>query len=201
MSMGSITLPLRATMAGLRRFSVDEYHRLTESGFLTEGDNLELLEGYLIYAIARTPAHDSILQRMNRLFVRIIPNGWDIRVRSAVTLSDSEPEPDLVAARGDDSSYTARHPGPDDLGLVVEVAEASVLSDRVDKGRIYARAGLAVYWIVNITDRQVEVYEQPSGPSGSPVYGTLHTYRPGDTVPFVLDGQTVAQLPVTDLLP
>jgi Uma2 family endonuclease len=73
--------------------------------------------------------------------------------------------------------------------------------DRDDKGRIYARAGLPQYWIVNLVNRQIEAYGAPSGPTAGPAYGQRVDYRPGDQVPLVLDGMTVAQIAVQDLLP
>jgi Uma2 family endonuclease len=137
---------------------------------------------------------------MKRLF-RALPPGWDLRVQSAVTLSDSEPEPDLAIVRGDESLYLARHPGPPDVGLVAEVADSTLPADRIDKCRIYARAGIVCYWIINVNDRQIEVYSNPSGPTAAPAFAQRMDYRPGDAVPLVLDGMTVASLAVQDLLP
>jgi Uma2 family endonuclease len=85
--------------------------------------------------------------------------------------------------------------------VVIEVSNTSLDTDREDKSRIYARAGLPVYWIVNVVDRQVEVYEQPSGPTADPGYATRTDYKPGDSVPLVLDGNTVGTIPAADLLP
>ena len=81
------------------------------------------------------------------------------------------------------------------------MADSTLDSDRTDKLQIYARAGLPVYWIVNLVDRQIEVYEQPSGPAGSPDYAARRTYRPGDAVPVVLDGAAVGTVPAAELLP
>lgn len=75
------------------------------------------------------------------------------------------------------------------------------MRDQRDKTRIYARGGIAVYWIINLVDRRVEVYTQPSGPTAVPAYGTFQTFQPGDNVPLVLDGATVAAVPAADLLP
>jgi Uma2 family endonuclease len=94
-----------------------------------------------------------------------------------------------------------RHPGPADFGIVIEVSNTTLDSDRTDKLAIYARARLPVYWIVNLIDMQIEVYEQPSGPTVSPDYATRNTYKPGDAVPLVLDGNAVGTIPVSDLLP
>ena len=85
--------------------------------------------------------------------------------------------------------------------MIVEVADSSLLRDQREKTRIYARAGIPVYWIINLVDRRVEVYTQPSGPTAVPAYGAFQTYQPGDTVPLVLDGATVASVPAADLLP
>ncbi|MBY0457894.1 MAG: Uma2 family endonuclease, partial [Gemmataceae bacterium] len=70
-----------------------------------------------------------------------------------------------------------------------------------DKIPLYARDGIAVYWIVNLIDRQIEVYEQPSGQATSPTFGTRHTFKPGDAVPFALGGTVIGSVPVNDLLP
>src|SRR5204863_6593776 len=94
-------LPLLGVMAGFRRFSVAEYHRLTELGILTEDDNLELIEGYLVLKMSRNPPHDGTLHRALKRLTTVLPVGWDIRVQSAVTLIDSEPEPDLAIVRED----------------------------------------------------------------------------------------------------
>jgi Uma2 family endonuclease len=188
-------------MAGFRRFSVAEYHKLTEIGILTEDDNLELLEGYLVLKMSRNPPHDVSIHLILRALLSILLPGWSVRVQSAITLTESEPEPDLAVVRGDERTYSNRHPGPADVGLVIEVSDTTLPGDRADKGRIYARAGLACYWIVNLTDRQVEVYTSPSGPTASPAFAQRVDYHVGDSVPLVLDGTTVANVVVQELLP
>lgn len=197
MSTAPVKLPLRATMAGFRRFTVAEYHKLIEIGVLTENDALELLDGYLVEKMPHNPVHDGTLQKVNRRLVLLLPAGWEARVQMVVTLSRSEPEPDLAVVRESPDGYTTRHPGPADIGLVVEVSNTTLDSDRDDKIPLYARDGVAVYWIVNLIDRQVEVHEQPSGASASPSYGSRRTYKPGDAIPFPLGGT----IPVADLLP
>jgi Uma2 family endonuclease len=201
MPPAQVKLPLRATMAGFRRFTVAEYHRLIELGILTENDHLELLDGYLVEKMPHDPIHDGTIQLVEDALRALLPSGWCVRVQSSLTLSKSEPEPDLVVARGDKRTYLGRHPGASDVGLVVEVSNTSLDSDRDDKIPLYARDGIPVYWIVNLVARQVEVYEQPSGNSPSPSYGSHHTFRSGDSVPVVLGGTSVGSIPVADLLP
>ena len=194
-------LPLQGTMAGFRRFTVPEYHKLIEIGVLTEDDNLELLEGYLVHKMARNPPHDSALQLTNDALAAVLPRNWRQRVQSAVTLPESEPELDIAVVRGDARSYAVHHPGPMDIGLLIEVSDSTLAVDRLDKGRIYAHANVVCYWIVNLVNRQVEVYTQPSGPVAAPAYAQQATYRSGDAAPLVLDGILIANISVDDILP
>jgi Uma2 family endonuclease len=201
MSTAPVKFPLRATMAGFRRFSVSEYHKLIELGILTENDQLELLDGYLVEKMPHNPIHDGTLQKVNRQLLRLLPTGWEARVQMAITLSTSEPEPDIAVVRESSDSYITRHPTPPDFGIVFEVSNTTLDSDRDDKIPLYARDGIPVYWIVNLVDLQIEVYENPSGAVPSPTYGTRHTYKPGNVVPVSLGGAVIGSLPVVDLLP
>jgi Uma2 family endonuclease len=200
MAAPTMNLPLLGTLAGFRRFSVAEYHRLTEIGILTEDDNLELIEGYLVLKMARNPPHDGTILRAQKRLLKALPAGWDVRIQCAVTLAESEPEPDLAVVREDAAGYMTRHPGPADVGLIVEVSDSTLAGDRADKGRIYARAGIPHYWIINLPDRLVEVYEGPSGPAAVPGYAQRQDRRPGDTVPLILDGALIATLTVQELM-
>jgi Uma2 family endonuclease len=137
---------------------------------------------------------------LNKRLVRLVPSGFEIRVQSAIRLPDSEPEPDLTLARGDDLTFAQQHPEPAEIVLLVEVADSTLTRDRQDKGRIYARSAIAEYWIVNLVDRQVEVYTQPSGPVAAPSFGHRRDYRTGDALPVNLDGKTIGSITVTEIL-
>ncbi len=187
--------------AEYRRFTVPEYHQLTENGILTENDNIELLEGYLVLKKARSPVHEGTIHRVHKQLARILPAGWDIRIQSAITLADSEPEPDLAVVREDPAGYMTHHPFPADIGLAIEVSDSTLEGDRTDKGRIYTRAGIACYWIVNLPDRQIEVYTLPSGPVSGPAYSQRQDIPASALVPLMLDGQLVGNLPVQAMLP
>jgi Uma2 family endonuclease len=187
--------------ASIARFSVARYQRMIETGVLTPDDKVELLENYVVLKMPRNPLHDSTIQRMLRPLMRSLPAAWDTRIRSAVALSDSQPEPDFALVRGSAADYENRHPGAADLGLIVEVADSSLLRDQRDKTRIYARAGIPCYWIVNLVDQRIEVYSQPSGPVAVPAYQSFQTYQPVDALPLVLDGVTIGTVPAADLLP
>ena len=193
------TLPLLGTQAGFRRFSVAEYHRLTEIGILTEDDNLELIEGYLVQKMSRNPPHDSLLHELFMFLLPLLPAGWILRGQMAITLPDSEPEPDMALVRTDAAKYRNRHPGPKDFGVIIEVSDSTLAGDRLDKGRIYARAGIPIYWIVNLVDSRVEVYTQPSGPGATPAYARRQNLTSADDLEVVLDGAIVARIAVADL--
>jgi Putative restriction endonuclease len=187
--------------ASIARFSVARYQRMIETGILTAEDKVELLEHYVVLKMPRNPRHDSTIQHMLEKLFASRPSGWSLRVQSALTLSDSQPELDFALVRGSAADYAHRHPGPNDTGLVIEVADSSLLRDQRDKTRIYARGGILAYWIINLVDQRVEVYTQPSGPIPVPSYGSFQVYQPGDAIPLVLDGNAVGVLAAADLLP
>jgi len=196
-----IGIPLRGRISGFRRFTVAEYHKLIDIGMLTEDDDLELLDGHLVKKMSKGPAHDGTLKKVEKRLLAVLPAGWDTRNQSVLALSASEPEPDLLIARDDPNGYTTRHPTAADTGVVIEVSNTTLDTDREDKGPVYARDGIATYWIVNVTDRLVEVYTDPDATASPPAYRTQTNYAPGQSVPLVLGGTTVATIPVADLLP
>jgi Uma2 family endonuclease len=183
------------------RFSVARYQKMIEAGILTPEDKVELLENYVVLKMPRNPPHDGTIQLITETLAPAIPITWRLRVQLTVVFTDSQPEPDFAVVRGDARTYVTRHPTSAEVGLLVEVANSSLLRDQRDKARIYARGGIPGYWIVNLVDQRIEVYGQPSGPAAVPAYGAFQTYQPGDAVPLVLDGNTVGTIPVVDLLP
>jgi Uma2 family endonuclease len=179
------------------RWAVWQYQRMVEFGILTADDKVELLEGHVVYKMPRNPPHDGTVLRLTKRLRPHLPAGWDVRAQSALVLPDGQPEPDVAVVREQPDDYTTRHPEPRDVGLLVEVADTSLLYDRRAKAGMYARAGVAVYWIANIPDRSIEAHTQPSGGA----YAAVTHYHPGDLVPLVLDGVAVARIPAADLLP
>lgn len=190
-----------AAMSTFRRISVAEYHELIRLNFLTTDDKIELIDGYMVNKMPQNDPHHSTVGRLTEDLVRLVPNGWRVRVQLPITLANSEPEPDGAVVRGDRRTYDQRAPAGSDFGIVVEIAESSLRFDRVIKLPLYAAAGIPVYWIVNLIDSQVEVYTDPDPTADPPAYRTRTDYAPGQDVPLVLDGQAVATIPVADLLP
>jgi hypothetical protein len=202
--MATATTPQPATYmadASIAKFSVARYQQMIESGVLTSEDKVELLENYVVLKMPRNPVHDGTIDLIDETLTGFVPKGWRLRCQLTVVLSDSQPEPDFTIARGDGRTYISRHPTPGDVGILIEVANTSLLRDQRDKARIYARGNIVCYWIINLDDRRVEVHTQPSGPCDSPAYASVVNYAPGDSVPLVLGGATVATIPVAELLP
>jgi Putative restriction endonuclease len=185
----------------VRRFTVAEYHSMIQAGILTENDRVELIEGWITPKMPHNPPHDATIDQDQEILRGSLPPGWRVRVQSAITLSDSEPEPDLVIAPGPASRYATRHPEPHEIALVAEVADSTLAFDRGDKCRSYARAGIVCYWIINLVHRQVEVYTDPTGAVASPSYRQRTDYALADSVPLVIGSQQVALIPVASLLP
>jgi hypothetical protein len=185
----------------VRRFTVPEYHQMIQAGILTENDPVELIEGWIVPKMRHNPPHDATVDQAQEILQRSLPPGWRVRVQSAITTAESEPEPDLVVTPGPASRYATRHPEPHEIALVVEVADSSLSFDRGDKCRSYARAAIICYWIVDLIHRRVEVYTDPTGPTAAPSYRQHTDYGTADSLPLIVAGQQVALIPVADLLP
>lgn len=194
--------PVYAVPPGpVRRFTVEEYHQLLAAGVLKHGAPFELLEGWIVRKMGKNPPHVWSLARTGELLEGALPTGWRVRRQDPITTAESEPEPDLAVVRGSEDDYKTRHPRPDETTLVVEIADSTLSQDRNWKAVIYAGAGIATYWIVNLVDSQVEVYTDPTGPDSAPCYRQQAVYQADEAVPFVIDGREVARIPARELLP
>jgi Uma2 family endonuclease len=142
------------------RITVEQYFGLVEAGVLTEDDRVELLEGVIVSMTPSGPAHATAVAKVTRALLSVV--GDRVSVRPQLTFvagAYSAPEPDLAVVPGRDSDYEDAHPRT--ALLAVEVALSSLAQDRLTKARIYARAGVAEYWIVNLRERVVEVMSEP----------------------------------------
>jgi Uma2 family endonuclease len=174
---------------------------MAREGILTDEDAVELVEGLLLPKMTKHPPHTLATGLAQDALQAVLPKGWFVKVQDPVTTVDSEPEPDLTVVRGRRRDYGGRHPAPTDVALLVEVADDSLRRDRSRKKRAYARASIVVYWIVNLIDGQIEVYTDPTGPGDKPDYQNHEEFKPGTSIPVVIDGKEIARLNVDDLLP
>jgi hypothetical protein len=187
-------------LAPLRRFTVREYRLLGEAGVLTEHDRVELLEGWIVQKMIHNPRHDATVAKANNAIRERLPPGWDVRVQSAMTTEDSEPEPDLAVVRAPESRFATRHPAAHDIALLVEVGDTSLAHDRDFKGALYARAGVRLYRIINLVEKQVEVYTDPTDTAGKPHFKNRMDFTLGESVPLQIEGQEVGPLAVEAIL-
>jgi Uma2 family endonuclease len=167
----------------LRRMTVDDYHRLIEIGFFAPGERLELIEGLVVLKDHYFPSHSGCVAELHEWFGERLKRRVSIRSQLPITItvSQSEPEPDLVLARR--TSYRESHPTPEDIFLIVEVSESSLWQDQHVKLPMYAEAGIPEYWIVNLQDGQLEVYCQPVQNTGkSADYLVKKRYISGYTI-------------------
>jgi Uma2 family endonuclease len=183
-----------------RRWKRSEYDRLVELGMF-EREPLELVGGQLIVAEPQSAYHAGAIRAVNYALRAALPPGWIVSVQSPVSLDDeSEPEPDLIVAPGRLADYRDAHPSRP--VLVVEVAESSLGFDRLAKGSLYARAGIPDYWIVNLVDRVLEVYRDPTPEPTAPwgwAYRSVATLAAPSVVGAV--GITGVEVAVAALLP
>ena len=193
--------PLLPPPFPVRRFTVDEYHQMIQTGILQEDDPVELLDGWIVQKMPRNPPHDVTVNKVQGVLLSFLPSGWQLRIQSAIATDGSEPEPDFAIVPGPPERYMSNHPKPQDIAVIIEVSDSSLTHDREKKGKIYARARIPIYWIINLVESQVEVYSRPSGPDPNPGYGRRDDYRVHDAVPLVLAGQEVGQVAVKSLLP
>ena len=193
----------------LKALTVEQYHRMIETGILLSGDPYELLDGQLVHkdrsaegADPRTVGDDHIwaVTALQELDPRLRRLGCYMRVQQPLALPPfDEPEPDGAIVRGTKDNYRARKPGPDDVLCVIEVADASLRRDRVTKLRIYADSGLPCYVIVNLPERVVEVYEEPAIGRGR--YGRSQTLSGRQIVTFPTAAGKPFSVAVRRLLP
>lgn len=183
------------------RLSVAQYHGMIKAGILTEDDPVELLEGWLVAKMPKNPPHRLSTQLTREALADLLPAGWYVDAQEPITLLDSEPEPDVVVVRGQRRDYAERHPGADDLALVVEVADTTLQRDRTIKKQLYARAGIATYWLLDLTSRQMQVYTEPLVHAEQADYRRIQNYQPLDLVPVSIEGREVGRLALRDLLP
>ena len=183
-----------------RRWTRLEYERLIDLGAFGPEERLELIGGQLVVREPHGRPHSTGIRLVARALRAAFGPAWSIEAQLPVALDEeSEPEPDVAVVAGEPRDYLASHPSRP--ALVVEVALTSLTFDRGEKASLYARAGVADYWIVNLVDNVLEVYREPVGDSRAAYgrrYASTATLRAGDSVtPLALSPSAI---PVSDLL-
>ena len=148
------------------RFTVEDFAHMGEAGILAVEDRVELIDGEIREMAPIGPSHAGIVDRLAELLIVRLAGRANVRIQNPIRLGGhTEPQPDLVVARHRLDSYTGRHPTADDVLLVIEVADSSLLYDQVEKAPRYATAGIPEAWLVDVSGETVTVYSGP-GPDG-----------------------------------
>lgn len=155
----------RVTDVQRYRFTVGDFARMGEAGIFTEGNRVELIDGEILEMTPIGPLHAWIVNRLNSLLITRLAGKAYVSVQNPIRLGrHTEPQPDLVVARRSDA-YADRHPEPDDILLIIAVADSSLRYDRLEKIPRYGRAGIPETWLADIEAGAVSVYTEP-GPDG-----------------------------------
>jgi hypothetical protein len=182
----------------MHRLTIDQYHEMIDSGLLREDDRVELLEGWLVEKMPQDAPHSSTVHRLNKRLLRIVDEEYEVREQLPISTPDSEPEPDVAIVHGPEERYFDRQPVAGEIELTIEVADSSLEQDRRKAG-IYASVNVPFYWIINLAERQIEVYSGPSARKAA--YRHVDIYKPGDQLPLIIGGREVATFTVDELLP
>jgi len=185
----------------LRRWKRVEYDQAIEAGIFQPGDRVELIAGHLIVAEPQGGAHFAAIRAVEEALRAAFGPGWEVRGQGPIALDEeSEPEPDVAVVPGSFRDYRREHPSRP--VLIVEVSESSLRLDRRHKAGLYARAGIADYWIVNLLERVLEVYRDPRSDTQAPLgwrYTTVERLTVDASIaPLAAAG---AQIRVADLMP
>ncbi len=160
-------------------FTVDDYHRMIEAGILGENDKVELLEGEVVAMAPIGSLHAACVNKLNRMFATAFGNEVIVAVQNPVCAGQhSEPEPDIALLKPRPDFYASGHPQPEDVLLVVEVADTSAAFDRKVKFPIYAKACICESWLANLEEGCVEVFSKPSREG----YNRIEIFRKGEIV-------------------
>jgi hypothetical protein len=187
--------PAAPPFTDVYRMNIDEFERVAD---LLKAERVELIDGFIVERAAMDPPHVLSSEKLRRKLDQLLPDNWFVRADKPLQVHRTyESLPDFAVVEGDPETYADRHPAPADVAMVIEISDSTLTKDRGEKQVNYARGGISVYWIVNLIDRQVEVYTNPNADS----YSWCVIFKPGQSVPVVIDGVEVGQIAVAEILP
>lgn len=170
------------------RFTVNEYYKMADTGILKPGTSVELIAGEVVDRELSGPFHSSSGSFLNAIFNQLAAGRWVVWNQYPLHLDDfSEPEPDLMLVKPPLARYKKAHPQPEDVFLLVEISDSSLVRDQQTKLPLYARAGVEEVWILNIPQRQLEVCRRPNFLG----YESRQIFRDGFVAPAAFPDATV----------
>ena len=174
-------------MATVVKWSINDYHLMIESGLLNNR-LVELIEGEIIEMSPESPLHrfanDSIAEYLRHL----LQGKAKVFESHPITLSDSEPEPDIAIVRLPNSNYLTHHPYPEDIYWLIEISNTTLEEDLTKKKQIYAKAEISEYWIVDLKHKELIVYREPFSNN----YKTKFTLNKGTINPMAFPDISIA---------
>ena len=184
------------------RIGRERFEKMIESGIFAGDHSVFLWQGRLVRKMTAGHAHFITVSLLYQALLGMVTPNWTVIQEQPVEIDEwSLPEPDLAMIRGSLRDDLRRRPNALDLGLLIEVADSSLLVDRRNKLRVYAQARLPRYWIANIPERRIETYESPINQADGPSYAIRHDYTSGQRVPVILDGEQLGTIAVDEILP
>ena len=161
------------------RFTVADFTRMAAAGILCEYDRIELVDGEVRAMSPVGSSHAAVVKRLNASFARLIPPNAILSVQDPILLDEySELVPDVAILRFRTDYYALAHPSPEDVLLLIEVADSSLPYDRGEKRARYARAGIPEYWVIDVPRRRVFQYAAPEAMG----YRTERVLGAGETI-------------------
>ncbi|ACK64490.1 protein of unknown function DUF820 [Rippkaea orientalis PCC 8801] len=147
----------------LKRWTIEDYHRMSELGILDAEERTELIEGQITLMAAKGTHHVTSLYLLANLLREQVGNRALIRTQDPIQLNDfSEPEPDLAIVLGKVWDYVDHHPCPEDISLIIEIADSTLKYDCEIKDKLYAQAGIVEYWVLDLKNRQLHLFCDPT---------------------------------------
>jgi Uma2 family endonuclease len=158
-----MTLQLAKPQVKNFRFNISQYHQMSEAGILSENDQVELINGEIIEMSPIGRRHTACVNRLNSVFSQLLGKKVIVAVQNPILLNNlSEPEPDIALLKPRTDFYESGHPQPQDIFLLIEVADSSIEYDRDVKIPLYASSGITEVWLVDIYQQVIIVYRYPS---------------------------------------
>lgn len=167
-----------------KKFTLEEYHRLTDLGFFESGERVELIRGDIIKMAPKRTPHSVCNSLLLEELYSLLKGKANVRGQEPIIIPpNSEPEPDVVIARKKEDNYLSSHPQAEDILLVIEIADSTLKFERDVKLPLYAEAGITDFWILNLSDNQLETYSQPYQESnGTYNYRSKQIYLPNEVI-------------------
>lgn len=167
------------TITSKKLFTVNDFQRMAETGILSEDDRVELIHGEILTMSPIGTRHAAAVDHGNRVLVMGAGDRAIVRVQTDVVLDlHDQPQPDLVLMRWRDDFYASKHPGPDDILLIIEVSDSSLEYDQTIRLQLYAEMGIREYWIADLQNNILFAYSQPEGKS----YQITRQYQRGESI-------------------